>query len=175
MSRMRTTTGRLARLALLGFLLIAGAGACAGSPTPPGADKYLGSFEQGAYVLLRWQEGLEVLIWHDVAGSSMAHSTGSTEDPIYAERGWARSADGRTFEWEIETTDGKTGQARIGGTSYDLAAGTLFIVTTSGGRTEVRKLDRDLSSVPLDHDGILAYADSDPDLAAFMSAEPRSP
>jgi peptidyl-Lys metalloendopeptidase len=58
----------------------------------------------------------------------------------------------------------------IGRASYDLAAGNLFIVTTSGGTTDVRQLDRDLSAVPLDHDGILAFAEKDPDLAALLNA-----
>jgi hypothetical protein len=162
-------------LALLVILVAGAATACSGSSTPPGANKYLGSFDQGGYLFLRWQEGLEVMIWHDVAGSVVAHSAGSTEDRIYAERGSARSAEGRSFEWELQTTDGKTGQVRIGKASYDLSAGTLFIVTTSGGTTDARQLDRDLSAVPLDHDGILAFAEKDPDLAAFLNAGVPSP
>jgi len=175
MKRTSEMTSRLASLALLVVLVAAAAAACTGSSTPPGANKYLGSFEHGGYLLLRWQEGLEVMLWHDVAGSAVAHSAGSTEDRVYAERGSARSADGRSFEWELQTTDGKTGQARIGRVSYDLSAGTLFIVTTSGGTTDVRQLDRDLSAVPLDHDGILAFAEKDPDLATFLNANLRSP
>lgn len=166
---------RLASLALLVLLAAAAASACTGSSTPPGANKYLGSFEQGGYLSLRWQEGLEVMIWHDIAGSVVAHSAGSTEDRVYTERGSARSADGRGFEWELQTTDGKTGQVRIGSASHDLSAGTLFIVTTDRGTTDVRQLDRDLSAVPLDHDGILAFAEKDPDLAAFLNADPRPP
>lgn len=168
-------TSRLARAALLAVLVAVALAACAGSSTPPGANKQLGTFEQGGYLLLRWEEGLEIMIWHDVEGSSVAHSAGSTEDRVYAERGSARSGDGRGLEWEVQTTDGKTGQVRIGDYIYDLSAGTLFIVTTSGGTTQVRKLDRDLSAVPLNHDGILAFAENDPDLAAFLNTSPRSP
>jgi hypothetical protein len=168
-------TSRLARVALLVVLVAATPAACAGVSTPPGANKYLGTFEQGGYLFLRWQEGLELMIWHDVEGSSMAHSAGSTEDRIYAEQGSARSADGRSFEWEVQTADGETGQVRIDGSSYDISAGALFILTTSGRTTHVRKLDRDLSAVPLDHDGILAFAENDPDLAAFLNPSPRSP
>ena len=137
---------RLASLALLVLLAAAAASACTGSSTPPGANKYLGSFEQGGYLSLRWQEGLEVMIWHDIAGSVVAHSAGSTEDRVYTERGSARSADGRSLEWELQTTAGKTRQVRIREASYDLTAGTLFIVSTGGGTTSVRQLDRDLSA-----------------------------
>jgi hypothetical protein len=166
---------RLARLALLVLLVTATAAACTGRSTPPGANKYLGSFDQGGYLFLRWQAGLEVMIWHDVAASAVAHSAGSTEGRVYGERGSARSADGRSFEWELQTTDGKTGQVRIGKASYDLSTGTLFIVTTGGGTTDVRQLDRDLSAVPLDHDAILTFAEKDPDLAASLNADLRSP
>jgi hypothetical protein len=75
----------------------------------------------------------------------------------------------------LQTTDGRTGQVQIGRDSYDLSAGTLFIVTTRGGKTDVRQLKRDLSAVPLDQDGILAFAEKDPDLSAFLHANPRSP
>jgi hypothetical protein len=163
---------QMVHLALLAVLVATGMTACTGSSTPPGANKYLGSSEQGGYLFLRWQEGLEVMIWHDVAGSAVAHSAGSTEDRVHAERGSAGSADGRGFEWELQTTDGKTGQMRIGNDSYDLSAGAVFIVTTRGGTMDVRQLDRDLSAVPLDEVGILAYAEKDPDLTAFLNELP---
>jgi hypothetical protein len=169
---MSKTTSQLARLAFLGILIAAAATACTGRSTPPGANKYLGSFEQGGFLLLRWQEGLDVLIWHDVSGSAWAHSAGSTEGSVYAEQGSAQSADGRGFAWEVQTKDGKTGQVRIDDASYELSEGTLFIVTTKGGTTEARQLVRDLSGLPLDNEGILAFAESDPDLAVFLTAGP---
>ena len=55
------TRCRLASLSLLVLLAAAAAAACASSSTPPGANKYMGTFEQGGYLLLRWQEGLECL------------------------------------------------------------------------------------------------------------------
>jgi hypothetical protein len=175
MRRAGKTTVRLTRLALLVVLVTTAVVACGGSSTPPGASKALGSSAQGGYLFLRWQEGLEVMIWHDIAGSAVAHSAGSTVDRFYAERGSARSADGRSFEWELQTTDGRTGQVQIGGGRYDLSAGNLFIVTTQEGWPAVRHLHRDLSAVPLNHDGILAFAVKDPDLVAFLDAGVPSP
>jgi hypothetical protein len=154
----------------LAFILAGAVAACAGRSTPPGANKYLGTFEQGGYLVLRWEEGLEVMIWHDMTGSMMAHSAGSTQDPTYVEQGSARSADGRSLAWELRTTDGRRGELQIGGATYEVAGGSVFLVTTRGGKTEVRQLDRDLSTVPLDHEAILAFAESDPDLAAFISS-----
>jgi hypothetical protein len=109
------------------------------------------------------------MIWHDLTGESMADSAGLATGRLYIERGSARSADGRSLTWEVQTVDGTMGEVQIGGVRYDLAAGTLFVVTTQGGTTAVRQLSRDLSAVLLDHDGILAFARSDPDLAAFLN------
>ncbi len=156
-----------AHLALLVVLVTIGGAACGGSSTPPGASKVLGSSEQGGYLFLRWQEGLDVMIWHDLVGEGTADSAGFATGRLYIERGSARFADGRSLAWEVQTVDGRMGEVQIGGVRYDLAVGTLFIVTTQGGTPAVRQLSRDLSAVPLDHDGILAFARNDPDLAAI--------
>ena len=163
---------RPAHLALLVVLVTIGVAACGGSSTPPGASKVLGSSEQGGYLFLRWQEGLDVMIWHDLVGEGTAHSAGFATGRLYIERGSARFADGRSLAWEVQTVDGRMGEVQIGGVRYDLAGGTLFIVTTQGGTPAVRQLSRDLSNVPLDHDGILAFARNDPDLAAFLNNIP---
>jgi hypothetical protein len=163
---------RPAHLALLVVLVTIGVAACGGSSTPPGASKVLGSSEQGGYLFLRWQEGLDVMIWHDLVGEGTAHSAGFATGRLYIERGSARFADGRSLAWEVQTVDGRMGEVQIGGVRYDLAGGTLFIVTTQGGTPAVRQLSRDLSNVPLDHDGILAFARNDPDLAAVLNNIP---
>ena len=160
-------TGRWSMVALVALALTGVAG-CVSRSSAPGANKALGSFAQGGYVLLRWDAGLGVMIWHDLNGESEAHSTGSSSGPIYTERGYARSADGRSLTWEVQTREGKEGEIDIGGARYDLAAGSLFIVTTEGGGTAVRQLVRDLSDVPLDHDGILAFARRDPELSVLL-------
>jgi hypothetical protein len=165
-------TIRLTRLALLVTLLATASLVCGGPSTPPSANKALGTCEQGGYLFLRWREGLEVMIWHDLSGEATARSTGFVSGRFYIEHGSARAADRQNLTWEVQTTDGTLGQAQIGGARYDLADGTLFLVTTRGGATEVQQLSRDLQSVPLDHDGILAFARKDPDLAAFLNEIP---
>jgi hypothetical protein len=166
------TVVQLTRLALLVVVVTTAVVACGRSSTPPGASKAMGSAERGGYLFLRWQEGLEVMLWHDLTGDSSADSVGSAAGRRYLERGSASSADGRKLTWEVQTVDGTTGDVQISGTRYDLAAGDLFLVTTRGGATAVRQLRRDLSAVPLDHDGILAFARNDPELAAFLDEIP---
>lgn len=163
------------RLAFLVILHAGAAAACSSAASPPGANKALGSVAQGGYLFLRWQEGLEVMIWHDLSGEGTADSSGSVAGRFYVGRGMARATDGRSLVWEVQTTDGTTGEAQIGGGRYDLFAGNLFIVTTQEGWPAVRQLHRDLSAVPLNHDGILAFAVKDPDLAAFLDAGVPSP
>ena len=163
---------RVAHLALLFVLVATLIAACGGSSTPPGANKAMGSVAQGGYLFLRWSEGLEVMIWHDLSGEGTGHSAGFTAGPLSIERGSARSADGRSLAWEVQTRDGTMGEVHIGGGRYGLEAGNLFLVTTPGGTTAVSQLQRDLSAVPLDHDGILAFARNDPDLAAFLDEIP---
>jgi hypothetical protein len=166
------TSIRTVYLALLVVLVTTGMAACGSSSTPPGASKALGSVAQGGYLFLRWQEGLEVMIWHDLSGEGTGHSAGFAAGRLYIERGAARAADGRSLAWEVQTRDGTTGEVQIGGGRYGLEAGNLFLVTTRGGTTAVRQLHRDLSAVPLDHDGILAFARNDSDLAAFLDEIP---
>jgi len=165
-------TRYLPGLALLAVLMAGAASACSGGATPPGANKALGSVTQGGYLFLRWQEGLEVMIWHDLTGEGTADSSGFVAGKLYIERGSARSREGRSLAWEVQTRDGTLGEVQIGGGRYDLAAGTLFLVTTQGDTMAVRQLPRDLSDVPLDHDGILTFAGNDPDLAAFLNEIP---
>jgi hypothetical protein len=166
------TTIRSIRLALLVVLVVTTIAACGGSSNPPGASKAMGSVAQGGYLFLRWPEGLEVMLWHDLAGESTADSAGFASGRLYIERGSARSADGRGLAWEVQTRDGTMGEMQIGGGRYGLEAGNLFLVTTRGGTTAIRQLHRDLSAVPLDHEGILAFARNDPDLTAFLDEIP---
>jgi hypothetical protein len=60
------------------------------------------------------------------------------------------ASDGRKVEWQWQTADDKTGTMTINGSSYDLAAGVLFLVSTRGGRVRVRQLQRDLGNVEAD-------------------------
>jgi hypothetical protein len=169
---MKMMKGFSASLAILAVVVIGAATACSSGASAPGASKVSGSVAQGGYLFLRWQEGLAVMIWHDFTGESTGHSAGSTAGRFYIDRGSVQAADGRSLAWEVRTRDGRTGEVEIGGLRYDLATGGLFLVTSHGGTMTVRQLPRDLSHVPLDQDGILAFAGTDPDLAAFLDEIP---
>jgi len=135
--------------------------------TPPGPDTAYGQFEGTGYVFYRWEQGLRLMIWHDATGATSSGS-GSTSDPVYRVEGQAVYSDGSTLSWTIETRDGQNAQFTLNGVSYDLAQGTLFLVRTSGGSIEVEQLRRDVSSVQLERDSILAFAQADPDIAPLI-------
>jgi hypothetical protein len=104
------------------------------------------------------------MICHD-ATSATSSGSGSTSDPVYRVEGQAANTDGPGFHWTLETRDGQTAQFSIDGTSYDLSAGTLFLISTRDGSPQVEQLQRDLSGIQPNRESILAFAQEDPDIA----------
>jgi hypothetical protein len=127
-----------------------------------------GKFGEVSYVYLRWQQGLELMIWHDVVDASMGRGTGATGASTYQYGGRAEAVDGRGFTWDLETEDGVTAEFRIDGRRYDLANGRLFVVTTRPGETAVEQLQRDLDNVRANRESCIAFAQGDPDVQAFL-------
>ena len=109
---------------------------------------------------------MTVMFWYDV-DNYRSGGHGSTEDPVHRHRGSATTADGRSVNWELETTDGKTAVFRLNNTEYDLLKGHLFLVATKGDNVEVQQLDRDVSSVH-DSESALTFGKSDPDVSRFL-------
>jgi hypothetical protein len=135
--------------------------------TPPGPDTAYGQFEGAGYLFYRWAQGLRIMIWHDATNAASSGS-GSTSDPAYRVEGRALYEDGSELNWTIETRDGQSAQFTLNGAGYDLSTGTLFLVKTSGGSTQVEQMRRDLSGVQLERESILAFAQGDPDIARFI-------
>jgi hypothetical protein len=72
--------------------------------------------------------------------------------------------------WEWVTRDGRTGAVTVNGTTYDAAAGRVFLVATRGGQVRVRQVRADLAGVRPQRAGFLALADGDPEIARFVAA-----
>jgi len=79
------------------------------------------------------------------------------------------SADGSRIEWKWKAPKEKGEDFRINGTPYDLANGTLFLVSTKGGQVQVMQLDVDLSKVQSDRQGFEAFAKNQPKVAQFIA------
>jgi hypothetical protein len=144
--------------------------ACGGT-TPPGPNAVYGGVNgQASYLLLDWQEGLRVLIWDDIVEGGHDNSgSGSTSDPVYHQSGGAQAADGRSYEYELETSDGLKAEFTIDGVPYDLEQGRLFLIRTAGDGTRVQQLDLDLSGLTPTNDSIVAFGKETPEIAAFIA------
>jgi hypothetical protein len=164
MARLQVNRWLLVPLALLALVV----GGCAGKSTPPGADIAYGSVEGAGYTLMRWQEGLALMVWQRGTDSLMCEGGGSTRDPVYELNCQAESEDGYRLDWTVQSTDGETAQLEMGNETYALSGGTLMLVTASDAGLAVIQLDRDLSGIPFDHNQITAFALSDPDIAEFI-------
>lgn len=164
---------RQRRWVLAGLLALAVVG-CARRSTPPGPDVAAGVHRQASYIYMRWEEGLRIMIWHDIVDASMGRGVGAAGEERYQYGGVAKGSEGREFTWEVETEDGQTAEFRIGGARYDLADGRLFVVRTGPGEVEVEQLQRDLSDVQTNYESCVAFAESDVDLRAFLDETPAA-
>lgn len=108
------------------------------------------------------------MIWDDMAGAQASGGSGSTSDPVFRQRGRAESRDGRSYEYTFETTDGKTADFSIDGQEYALSQGTLFLIKTTGGETQIQQLDHDLSEIVPTNEGCEAFARDNPEVAQFI-------
>ena len=124
----------------LAFLLLFSA--CSTQKTPPGASIISGVVVDSNIhaSLLKWDEGLQVILV-DTQTSHHSHGKGSTSNPIFKQTGGAKSEGTAGYEWEIETTDGKTAKMKIDGQSFELAKGSFFVIEQVGESFEVKQYE----------------------------------
>ncbi len=167
-----TTSGRFCSLSMTQYymiLLIILLASCTRS-TPPQPNTVWGSVDQASYFLLDWQEGLQILVWDDMPhGAHGSNSWGSTSDPVFHQSGSAQSADGRGYEYSLETSDGQQADFTIDGSAYDLAQGKVFLIRTAGGAVKVEQLELDLSSLSPTKPGIEAFGRRTPEIANMIA------
>jgi hypothetical protein len=99
-------------------------------------------------VVYRWPDGRVVLICADVGGGTGDSGQNNSGPPwVTNDHGSQTAQDGRTFNWEVETTDGRNLKCRVNGKDFDPAKGTLFLVRTKKGQSEAEQVKEDLSAV----------------------------
>jgi hypothetical protein len=118
---------------------------------------------------VEFNDRLGLAVWCDFQSTGDGSSGGGVRGlPNAAEySGRVQAADGRRVEWKWVTPDNASGPLALNGMDYDLARGRLFLVSTKGGKVEVRQLLRDLSGVR--PDGLQNFADSDRDVTKFIA------
>lgn len=161
---------------LLAVLMAAVVGACAAKSTPPSPSMAAGVVGQAGYEFLQWKAGLGLLIWHDAPGACISAAPGGTADLTYKVHGSCESHDGRRFNWEVQTTDGRYAQLKIDNAVSEISGGTVILVMTRGEEAGVRQLRRDLSAIRTNQESIAEFAERYPDMADFIQgiARPRT-
>jgi len=126
-------------------------------------------------VLVRWKDGPAVMLCSDIGGRSdkaPVHSSITSSNAVSPltskEEGVQSAGDGRRFEWSLETVDGRTVKCHLDGKEYDLGKGTLFLVKTKGGKTEVEQLTKDLSAVQPAAPSLEEFAGKDAVVGKFL-------
>ncbi len=156
-----------------GMAILMGLAGCGSKTTPPGASFVYGQVHVpegfgGSFLALRWKEGLSILLLDDIAAGHESSGSGSTEGPVWRGQGGAVAADGRQVSWRAETTNGITAAFFVNGQAYDPAQGTLFLIRTIGGQTNVMQQKRDLSGRCFDSADCELWLESDPTAAQFI-------
>ncbi len=154
------------------YLLLLGLGltACFRATTPPGPDMAGGGYENANYEFFHWQEGLNIMIWHEsVTESSCDSAVGYGVDTNIVQCRLLTKS-GFEFTWDIATKDGRTAEFMLAGQPYDLDNGNVFLIKTVDGQLDVQQLPRDLSDVDTTHDSITQFGLSDPAISQFIEA-----
>jgi hypothetical protein len=149
-------------IAVLGFV----ASACSPAIMTPEPETTAGVYIHSGFEFYRWEDGLTVMIWHD--GVRHTNCSTTTLGQHYEVKCQAISNLGHTFEWLIETGDGKTAKFLIDDIRYDLVNGNVFILTSKSDKTETRQLKRDLSEVQPSAESVTGFGLSDPDILEFI-------
>jgi hypothetical protein len=139
--------------------------------TPPGPNAIGGSVNQTSYLLLDWPEGLRILIWDDIfGGEHHNHTESATNDPVFHQSGGAHSIDGRTYEYSLETRDGRQAEFTIDGIPCDLNTGRAFLINTIGSAIQVKQLNLDLSSLSPTNAGVEDFGRQTAEIARFTQS-----
>ncbi|HEV3255777.1 MAG TPA: hypothetical protein VG013_02740 [Gemmataceae bacterium] len=142
-------------------------------PPPASPMQYAGTGSRtvgpSCVTYVEWGNGLALAVWCDFNGSSGGGSGGGVRGLGTAAEYQAhvQAADGRRVGWKWLTPDNSGGTLTLDGTDYDLTAGRLFLVSTKGGKAQVRQFRRDLSKVQ--PAGLERLAKSDADVAKFVT------
>jgi hypothetical protein len=121
-----------------------------------------------------WNGDKVFVVWGDQTGGAVAAGgLGGSKDPNLR----YRCEFGRVT-CECETPDGRTGSCWIGfrdlhgvrtdGTSYSLADGAFFLLSTRGEKPRVKQLKRDLTTLKDEAEFFKELAKSDAEIRAFF-------
>jgi hypothetical protein len=120
------------------------------------------------YVSISADGRISLLIWSDAVRSAGSRAESALFRSSSVE-GFFSSVDGKRIDWRWKAPREKGGDFQLDGTPYDLAKGTLFLVSTQGAQVRVTQLNVDLSKVQADKQGFEAFAKDQPRVAQFVA------
>jgi hypothetical protein len=111
-----------------------------------------------------------LVVWSDGRGGGFDAGWDRSRRAVHY-GGTFTSRGGRNVVVHCDTSDGKTGPVTIGGETFELGNGSLFIVASSGTKAVVKQLRRDLSKLGSDSEGFRANATTDSEIKAFFEQQ----
>ena len=141
----------------------AGAQGARDKPTVPGID-------HAAVHIGLYANSPALVVWSDGQGGGFNVSWDRTRKVVHYE-GTFTSRRGRNVAVHCYTGDGKTGPVTIGDETFELGNGSLFLVASSGTKTVVKQLRRDLSKLGSDSEEFRANAMADSEIKAFFEQQ----
>jgi hypothetical protein len=165
-----------------------------GKSNPRGQGKLQSAAIDGTGVTyIAYPDGIGLVVWKDFASTAREEKQGEGPPRVKGRyynvgpmsRGARSGQEGEKFEeevsfsqiigqdarrlsWHWETVDGKGGTVTIDDKKYDPRDGALFLISTRGGATQVRQLQRDLSAVKPDRASFERLAKEDAEIARFV-------
>jgi len=114
--------------------------------------------------------GMLLVIWikHPHQGSHASGSGISSSATRTVVTGNYRRFDQPPLEWRCETEDGRSGNVSLGGATYELSSGRIFLVDMQGEKPVVTQLGHDLSGVKTKAE-LELMAVTDPEIAKFVN------
>jgi len=156
--------------------------------TPFATNKFWG-LDQGGSVQFQPMDGGSLLFWSDTAAcSGRSFSQRRSDAPVTVTQGdctfFYHAADfpnGLASDKQVKvayeiTGEVHSGQVTVDDKRYDLANGSLFLVSGLGGKLRVKQLNRDLSKLretltnpKFDSATLIAFGKNDPEIKPFFS------
>ena len=111
---------------------------------------------------------ITLVLW---CAGTQGPSESSSETGLFRStaKGSFTAANGKPIVWTWQNPRERGGEFKIDGTRFDLANGSLFLLTTKDGKVGVTQLDVDLSQVRADAPGFDALAKKEPTIAKFVA------
>ena len=121
--------------------------------------------------LVRWENGPTAMFCAE-SKSGTSSCTDRLDGPPWKRAivGRLPAANGQTFEWRLETSDGKSVECKIDSKPYSLENGSLFIVMATNAGCEVVQLRKDLRRIAADPESCKQFVAGDQEIASALGS-----